>query len=99
MSKDPSSSDLSRGDFLKVAGLSGLVPSLGSVMPTSAAENGAERLYVVTHSDDDLDRAALGWFLGYQSCDVVERVSYQRSRQIPGGLMILPKGFAVTLRY
>jgi predicted peroxiredoxin len=63
MSKDPSSIDLSRNDFLKLAGLSALVPLLGSVTSTSATEIGAERLYVVTHADDDPDRAALALLL------------------------------------
>ena len=50
--------DVSRGDFLKLAGLSALFPLIGSVTPASAA-GGKERLYVVTHADDDVDRAAL----------------------------------------
>jgi len=50
--------NVSRGDFLKLAGLSALLPLIGSVTPASAAL-GKERLYVVTHSDDDVDRAAL----------------------------------------
>jgi predicted peroxiredoxin len=63
MSKAPCSSKLSRGDFLKLAGLSALVPLLGSITSASAAEIKAERLYVVTHADDDLDRAALALLL------------------------------------
>ena len=63
MPKDTGSSDLSRGDFLKLAGLSALVPLLGRVNSASAAEVKAERLYVVTHADDDLDRAALALLL------------------------------------
>jgi predicted peroxiredoxin len=63
MSKAPCSSTLSRGDFLKLAGLSALVPLLGSITSASAAEIKAERLYVVTHADDDLDRAALALLL------------------------------------
>ena len=58
--RDPS--DLSRNDFLKLAGLSAILPLLGSVSSTSAAE-GRERLYVVTHADDDVDRAALALLL------------------------------------
>jgi len=54
--------DVSRGDFLKLAGLSALLPLIGSVPPASAAE-GRERLYVVTHADDDVDRAALALLL------------------------------------
>ena len=54
--------DVSRGDFLKLAGLSALLPLIGSVTPASAAD-GKERLYVVTHADDDLDRAALALLL------------------------------------
>ena len=54
--------DVSRGDFLKLAGLSALLPLIGSVTPASAAD-GRERLYVVTHADDDVDRAALALLL------------------------------------
>jgi len=54
--------DVSRGDFLKLAGLSALLPLIGSVIPASAA-GGKERLYVVTHADDDVDRAALALLL------------------------------------
>ena len=54
--------DVSRGDFLKLAGLSALLPLIGSVTPASAAE-GRERVYVVTHSDDDVDRAAFALLL------------------------------------
>ena len=54
--------DVSRGDFLKLAGLSALLPLIGSVTPASAAE-ARERVYVVTHSDDDVDRAALALLL------------------------------------
>ena len=39
-----------------------LLPLLGSVTPAFAAE-GKERLYVVTHADDDVDRAALALLL------------------------------------
>lgn len=54
--------DVSRGDFLKLAGLSALLPLVGSVTPASAA-GGKERLYVVTHAEDDVDRAALALLL------------------------------------
>ena len=54
--------DVSRGDFLKLAGLSALLPLIGSVTPASAAD-GKERLYVVTHADADVDRAALALLL------------------------------------
>jgi len=54
--------DVSRGDFLKLAGLSALLPLIGSVTPASAAD-GKERLYVVTHADGDVDRAALALLL------------------------------------
>jgi len=54
--------DVSRGDFLKLAGLSALLPLIGSVIPASAAD-GKERLCVVTHADDDVDRAALALLL------------------------------------
>ena len=53
---------VSRSDFLKLAGLSALLPLIGSVTPASAAD-GKERLYVVTHADDDVDRAALALLL------------------------------------
>lgn len=56
-------SELSRSDFLKLAGLSALVPLLGGVTPASAAEGKTERLYVVTHASDDVDRAALALVL------------------------------------
>lgn len=62
MSDERNRSDLSRNDFLKLAGLSALLPLMGSVTPASAAE-GKERLYVVTHADDDVDRAALALLL------------------------------------
>jgi predicted peroxiredoxin len=54
--------DVTRTDFLKLAGLSALLPLIGSVASASAAE-GKERLYVVTHADDDVDRAALALLL------------------------------------
>ncbi|HLO09615.1 MAG TPA: hypothetical protein VK303_02930 [Desulfobacteria bacterium] len=54
--------EVSRGDFLKLAGLSALLPLIGSVTPASAAV-GKEPLYVVTHADDDVDRAALALLL------------------------------------
>ena len=54
--------EVSRSDFLKLAGLSALLPLIGSVTPASAAD-GKERLYVVTHADDDVDRAALALLL------------------------------------
>jgi predicted peroxiredoxin len=54
--------DVSRGDFLKLAGLSALLPLIGSVTPASAVED-RERVYVVTHSNDDVDRAALALLL------------------------------------
>jgi len=62
MSDDRNLSDLSRNDFLKLAGLSALLPLLGSVTPASAA-TGKERLYVVTHADGDVDRAAFALLL------------------------------------
>ena len=54
--------DVSRGDFLKLAGIVALLPLVGSVTPASAAGE-KERLYVVTHADDDVDRAALALLL------------------------------------
>jgi predicted peroxiredoxin len=62
MSDDRVLPDVSRSDFLKLAGLTALLPLIGSVTPASAAD-GKERLYVVTHSDDDVDRAALALLL------------------------------------
>ncbi len=62
MSDERHPSDLSRNEFLKLAGLSAFLPLLGSVSSASAAE-GKERLYVVTHADDDVDRAALALLL------------------------------------
>ena len=62
MSDDRVLPDVSRGDFLKLAGLSALLPLIGSVTPASAAD-GKERLYVVTHADADVDRAALALLL------------------------------------
>jgi predicted peroxiredoxin len=54
--------EVSRGDFLKLAGIVALLPLIGSATPASAA-GGKERLYVVTHADDDVDRAALALLL------------------------------------
>lgn len=54
--------EVTRTDFLKLAGIGALLPLIGSVTPASAAE-GKERLYVVTHADDDPDRAALALLL------------------------------------
>jgi predicted peroxiredoxin len=62
MSDERTTPDFSRSDFLKLAGLSALVPLLGSAPSASAAE-GKERLYVVTHAEDDVDRAALALLL------------------------------------
>jgi len=62
MSDDRVLPEVSRSDFLKLAGLTALLPLIGSVTPASAAD-GKERLYVVTHSDDDVDRAALALLL------------------------------------
>jgi predicted peroxiredoxin len=62
MSEERKPPDISRNDFLKLAGLSAMFPLLGAVTPASAAE-GKERLYVVTHADDDVDRAALALLL------------------------------------
>ncbi len=63
MSEGTPVSELSRSDFLKLAGLSALFPVLGGVTRSSAAEGKAERLYIVTHADDDVDRAALALVL------------------------------------
>lgn len=54
--------DVSRSGFLKLAGFSALLPLLGSVTTASAA-GGKERLYVVTHAHDDVDREALALLL------------------------------------
>jgi predicted peroxiredoxin len=62
MSDDRVLPDVSRSDFLKLAGLSALLPLIGSVTPASAEES-RERVYVLTHSDDDVDRAALALLL------------------------------------
>jgi predicted peroxiredoxin len=62
MSDERALPDVSRGDFLKLAGLSAFLPLIGSVTSASAAES-RERVYVVTHSDDDVDRAALALLL------------------------------------
>jgi predicted peroxiredoxin len=63
MSEGTPISELSRSDFLKLAGLSALLPMLGGVTQASAAEGKAERLYIVTHANEDVDRAALGLVL------------------------------------
>ncbi|NJD62210.1 MAG: hypothetical protein FIA93_05765 [Deltaproteobacteria bacterium] len=63
MSEGTPASEYSRSDFLKLAGLSALVPLLGGATRASAAEGTAERLYVVTHGGDDVDRAALALLL------------------------------------
>lgn len=55
--------DLSRSDFLKFAGLSSLAALFGGVSEARAAGGKPERLYVVTHADDDADRAALALIL------------------------------------
>lgn len=63
MSKGTPPSDLTRNEFLKLAGLAGAASLLGSVTAASASAGKAERLYVVTHADDDVDRAALALLL------------------------------------
>ena len=62
MSDDRVLPDVSRGDFLKLAGIVALLPLIGSITPASAA-GGKERLFVVTHADDDVDRAAFALLL------------------------------------
>jgi len=62
MSDERDLPEVSRSDFLKLAGLSALLPLINSVTPVSAAES-RERVYVVTHSDDDVDRGALALLL------------------------------------
>ena len=54
--------DVTRNDFRKLAGLSALLPLLSGVTTAAAAE-GKERLYVVTHAEEDVDRAALALLL------------------------------------
>ncbi len=54
---------LSRSEFLKVAGLSSAAILFGGVSRAQAAGEKPERLYVVTHADDDADRAALALIL------------------------------------
>ena len=63
MSHEERSSGLSRSDFLKLTGLSTLIPFLSRASTATAGESKAERLYIVTHADDDLDRAALALLL------------------------------------
>ncbi len=53
----------SRSEFLKIAGLSSLAALAGGVSRAHAAGGKPERLYVVTHADDDADRAALALIL------------------------------------
>jgi predicted peroxiredoxin len=62
MSDERNPPDLSRNEFLKLAGLSAILPLLGSATSASAAD-GKERLYVVTHADEDVDRAAFALLL------------------------------------
>lgn len=54
---------LSRSEFLKVAGLASLGALAAGVSRAHAAGEKPERLYVVTHADDDADRAALALIL------------------------------------
>ncbi len=54
---------LSRSEFLKIAGLSSVAALLGGISSARAAGEKPERLYVVTHADDDADRAALALIL------------------------------------
>ena len=54
---------LSRSDFLKIAGFSSLAALFGGASRAHAAGEKPERLYVVTHADDDADRAALALIL------------------------------------
>lgn len=63
MSDKKSLDALSRSDFLKIAGLSSLAALMGGVSSAHAAGEKPERLYVVTHADDDVDRAALALLL------------------------------------
>jgi len=63
MSERTSLSGLTRKGFLRLAGLAGAASLFGRVTPASASGGKAERLYVVTHADDDVDRAALALLL------------------------------------
>ncbi len=63
MSDKDAPAALSRSDFLRIAGLSSLAALLGGVSPAQATGGKPERLYVVTHADDDADRAALALIL------------------------------------
>jgi len=77
---------LSRGEFLALAGFSALVPLLGGVASTSAAEGKAERLYVVTHADDDVDRAALALILAFVDAKKNRQGTPRRHRMVhPAG--------------
>jgi len=98
MSEGTPVSELSRSDFLKLAGLSALVPLLGGVTPASAAEGKAERLYVVTHAADDVDRSALALILASVDAKKI-------GKELPGvtiwftlqGVKICKKGEAAKL--
>lgn len=63
MSDGPSCACLSRGDFLKLAGLASLGFLIGAAGRSEAVQGNAQRLYVVTHGPDDVDRAALALLL------------------------------------
>lgn len=54
---------LSRSDFLKLAGLSSLAGLFGKTSPAAAGGPKPERLYIITHADDDVDRAAFALIL------------------------------------
>ncbi len=63
MSEKKLSDGLSRAEFLSVAGLSSVAALFGGVSKAHAAGERPERVYVVTHADDDADRAALALIL------------------------------------
>jgi len=89
--------EVTRGDFLKLAGIAALLPLIGSVTPASAAD-GKERLYVVTHADDDVDRAALALLLaGIDAKKIGKEVSGVTVWFTLPGVKICKKGAAEKL--
>jgi hypothetical protein len=84
MSDDRVLPDVSRSDFLKLAGLSALLPLIGSVTPASAEES-RERVYVLTHSDDDVDRAALALLLAGIDAKKIGKAEYLDGLERKGG--------------
>lgn len=85
----------------------GAVPFITAAMMSEnifwkATYYGLSTLTGISRINDDahyFSQAALGWFLGYLSCDVVGKVGSQRAGQVPIGLTIHPKGMAVTWHF